>query len=311
MSDKIFEELDIPDPKYNLDINGGLHGEQTGRMLIEIEETVIREKPAIIIVFGDTNSTLAGSLVSAKLHIPCIHIEAGLRSFNRTMPEEINRIVTDHISDLLFAPTQAAMDNLKSEGLDQKSYLTGDIMVDSHKYAITKSAYNDVLTKYSLTENNYYLLTLHRPYNVDNPENLSKIFHELGNLSDTVLFPVHPRTEIVIEKNSLVLPPNLKLVKPVGYLDFVQLQVKSRKIITDSGGIQKEAYILKKPCITLRSETEWVETVDYGWNLLINPVSQSNYYNMIEAFNPQSEPPPVFGECVADKIKKIINNKFR
>jgi len=306
MSDRIFQELDIPHPHYNLDIKGGSHGEQTGRMLIKIEKAIIAEHPDAVIVFGDTNSTLAGALVASKLHFPCIHIEAGLRSYNKKMPEETNRIVADHVSDFLFAPTQTAMNNLESEGLGEKAFLTGDIMVDSHRYAICKSEYNYVLKEYSLSENGYYLLTLHRPYNVDNPVILEKILNEIGDLSKPVLFPVHPRTELVIRKNSLRVPVNIKITKPLGYMDFVQLQSKSKKIITDSGGIQKEAFIQKKPCITLRSETEWTETVESGWNMLINPLTESNYANKIENFDPKASRPDIFGENVSQKMKKII-----
>ncbi|HET55575.1 MAG TPA: UDP-N-acetylglucosamine 2-epimerase (non-hydrolyzing) [Ignavibacteria bacterium] len=308
MSENIFTDLDIPEPDYNLHINQGQHGKQTGRMLIEIEKVLIREKPDFVIVFGDTNSTLAGALAAVKLSIKCIHIEAGLRSYNRKMPEEINRVMTDHIADYLFVPTQSAMHNLKIEGLENRSYLTGDIMVDSLKYAIEKSAHIDVLTKLSLIKNRYYLLTLHRPYNVDNPVVLNRIIQELGNLAEIVIFPVHPRTEAIIKKYDISIPINFKIIPPFGYLGFVQLQANAQKIITDSGGIQKEAYIIKKPCITLRSETEWSETVKGGWNLLINPLENNNYYEKIKMFDPQNETPEIFGKDVAKKILKIINN---
>ncbi|RJP70485.1 MAG: UDP-N-acetylglucosamine 2-epimerase (non-hydrolyzing) [Ignavibacteriales bacterium] len=308
MSDLFFKELEISKPDYNLEINSGNHGEQTGRMLIEVETVVLKEKPDIVIVFGDTNSTLAGALVASKLHIPAIHIEAGLRSFNRNMPEEINRIIADHTSDYLFAPTQIAIKNLCAEDLSSKSYLTGDIMVDSHRSAMLKVQDDESLFKYSINKNNYYLLTLHRPYNVDNPALLNRILFELGKLNGKIVFPVHPRTNNIINQNNIIIPSNFIITKPLGYLDFVSLQSNSYKIITDSGGIQKEAYILKKPCITLRSETEWVETVNAGWNLLINPSIESYYAEKIESFSPSLKYENIFGENVTTKMIEIINN---
>lgn len=307
MSDLFFSELNIPKPDYNLEINLGSHGEQTGKMLIELELVLIKEKPNLIIVFGDTNSTLSGSLAASKLQIPIVHVEAGLRSFNKSMPEEINRIVSDHTSDYLFAPTPTAIKNLERENLIKKSYLTGDIMVDSHLNALSKAEKLETISNFSLTKNEYYLLTLHRPYNVDDPLILSKILNELSNLENKVLFPIHPRTRKVIESNKINIPENFIMAKPVGYLDFVNLQANSKKIITDSGGIQKEAYILKKPCITLRSETEWIETVEAGWNLLLNPNLENNYSDIIEGFDPSNEYKNIFGENVAQKMTEIIN----
>ncbi|MFA5010578.1 MAG: UDP-N-acetylglucosamine 2-epimerase (non-hydrolyzing) [Ignavibacteria bacterium] len=307
MSELFFYDLSIPKPKYNLDINSGNHGEQTGRMLVELESIVVKETPDIIIIFGDTNSTLAGSLVASKLHIPVVHVEAGLRSFNKSMPEEINRIVADHTSNYLFAPTKTAVDNLLKENLSSKSFLTGDIMVDAHLSAVEKAANLNSLDKYFVEIDKYYLLTLHRPYNVDNPKYLSSIFAELGKLNAKILFPVHPRTRSIIDQNSITFPKNIILTKPVGYLEFVELQSKCKKIITDSGGIQKEAYILKKPCVTLRSETEWVETVNSGWNLLINPTNEKNYSEKINLFMPAADHPSIFGKNVAQKMAEIIN----
>jgi len=308
MSDSFFSDLGIPEPDYNLNINSGLHGEQTGRMLTELELVIIKEKPDLVIIFGDTNSTLAAALAGAKLHIPIVHVEAGLRSFNKKMPEEINRIVADHTSDYLFAPTETAVSNLEVEHLSEKTYFTGDIMVDSHKLAVERSKESKILEKLKLDFDNYYLLTLHRPYNVDDPENLSNILKEMGKLAKQVIFPAHPRTKKIIERNRIQLPGNILLIKPVGYLDFVKLQSNSHKIITDSGGIQKEAYILRKPCITLRSETEWVETVETGWNLLINPSSESNYSQIIESFESPNNYENIFGVNVTKKMIEIINS---
>lgn len=316
MSDSFFFELEIPVPDYSLGIQGGTHGEQTGRMLTELERVLINEKPALVIIFGDTNSTLAGALAAAKLHVPVAHVEAGLRSFNRSMPEEINRIVADQLSTILFCPTATAVENLQKEGFPlqlgtdtrQMMFNVGDIMVDSHHMALEKSKKREIFKKLNVKQNRYYLLTLHRPYNVDNPENLSSIFKELGKLDQEVIFPVHPRTRKTIEQNSINFPDNFIIIKPVGYLDFVSLQAGCHKIITDSGGIQKEAYILKKPCITLRPETEWVETVSAGWNLLINPSQEKDYAQKIQAFIPPQPYESIFGENVAEKMVEIINN---
>jgi len=307
MSELFFQDLGIPKPDYNLNINAGNHGEQTGRMLIQIEKVVLGEKPDLIIVFGDTNSTLAGALVGSKLQIPVIHVESGLRSFNKTMPEEINRIVADHISDYLFAPTRTSVDNLYNEGLKDKVTLTGDIMVDALinniKYAKERSA---ILESYNIQKNNYYLITLYRPYNVDNPLKLSKILNKISGLDKKTIFPIHPRTRKVIEKNNILVPDNVIIISPVGYIDFLSLEYFSKKIITDSGGIQKEAYILKKPCITIRQETEWVETVKGGWNVLID-VDSPDFVNTIEMFNPSQEQNDIFGRNVAQKMfNKIL-----
>jgi len=224
------------------------------------------------------------------------------------MPEEINRIVADHISDYLFAPTKSAIKNLKSENQYKKAFLTGDIMVDTLNHAITKCNDCKILTSIGCEDyrNDYYLLTLHRPYNVDNPKNLNKILYEIGKLKKQVIFPVHPRTRKSIEANNLKVADNTLITKPVGYMDFICLQINSSKIITDSGGIQKEAYLLKKPCITLRSETEWVETVELGWNLLIDPNLKTNYYKEIQSFDPTNKHLPLFGKNVSWKMCNII-----
>lgn len=307
MSDLFFRELEIPEPDYNLGVHGGSHGAQTGKMLFEIEKILNSIQPDAIIVFGDTNTTLAGSLVAAKLQIKSIHIEAGLRSFNRTMPEEINRIVSDHTSDYLFAPTDTAIKNLENEGLSNKSYLTGDIMVDAFKSNIEKAERSsNILSNLDLTENEYSVITLHRPYNVDEPENLKKLFQQLASINDKLVFPVHPRTKKIINDNDISIPKNIITTDPLGYLDFIVLQKRSNKIITDSGGIQKEAYILEKPCITLRPETEWLETIKEGWNILAD-YNNDEFANIIENFNPTAKQNHVFGDEVAVKMANIIN----
>ncbi|MGK9477957.1 non-hydrolyzing UDP-N-acetylglucosamine 2-epimerase [Melioribacter sp. OK-6-Me] len=306
MSKLFFHQMEIPLPDYNLGLGGGTHAEQTGKMLIALEEVMLKEKPDMVLVFGDTNSTLAGSLAAAKLLIKTIHIEAGLRSFNRTMPEEINRIITDHTADYLFAPTKTAVNNLSNEGLINKTYLTGDIMVDSLNQNIEKAIQSsNIIYELNLTSEDYYLLTLHRPYNVDDSKNLEFLLQKISDLGKKIVFPVHPRTRKVIVENRIKISDNIKIIKPVGYLDFLRLEQSAAKIITDSGGIQKEAYILKKPCITLRTETEWLETIYEGWNILLLP-NDDNFCEKIINFNPISKQNDIFGNNVTEKMVKYI-----
>lgn len=306
MSENFFRDLGINKPEYNIGIGSGSHAEQTGKMLVELEKLYFSGKPDLVIVFGDTNSTLAGALAASKLLIPVIHIEAGLRSYNREMPEEINRIVTDNLSEHLFVPTITALINLQKEGMESKAYLTGDIMVDTLKQNLTVAIEKStILSDLKLQQGDYYLLTLHRPYNVDKPEVLLHIIKNLSGSAERIVFPVHPRTQKVL-KSLEINTNNLMIIDPVGYLDFISLEYHSKKIITDSGGIQKEAYILKKPCITLRTETEWTETVKDGWNLLIDPAEKA-FWPQIEAFSPSGKQRNVFGETPAKNMVEIIN----
>jgi UDP-N-acetylglucosamine 2-epimerase len=309
MSDTFFKDLDIPKPDYNIGVGSGSHGIQTGKMLIELESILLAGNPDLVIVYGDTNSTLAGALAAAKLHIPIVHVEAGLRSFNRRMPEEINRVMVDHISDLLFVPTESAYSNLHFEGLLQRAHLTGDIMVDALKQNLP------IALKKSTTKvvGEYYLLTLHRPSNVDNPKILYNIIKTLSQSDERIVFPIHPRTKKMLK--SLITPiplRNIHIMDAVGYLDFLSLEYHAKKIITDSGGVQKEAYLLQKPCITLRSETEWIETYYAGWNLVLDPYEKFTWEE-IESFNPSIEQVSnyknIFGENVAEKMVNIINRK--
>lgn len=266
MSKVFFDELEISRPDYNLSVGSGTHGKQTADMLSGIEEVLIKEKPDWVIVYGDTNSTVAGSLAAAKLHIKTAHVEAGLRSFNKLMPEEINRIATDHISDLLFAPTKTAMELLKKEGLETRSVFSGDVMYDSilhfEKLADEKIKLNDVT---DLTD--FYLATIHRQENTDDLARLQNIFNAFSELNFPLILPVHPRTRKTLQK--VKFSENVKIIDPVSYLEMIMLLKNCRKVLTDSGGLQKEAYFLKKQCITLRDETEWTETLENNWNFIV------------------------------------------
>jgi len=306
MSEKIFIDLGIRKPDIHLEVGAGNQTVQITEMMLKLEVAMLEKKPDIIIVFGDTNSTLAGALIAAKQNIPIIHIEAGLRSYNRTMPEEINRIVTDHVSAYLFAPTQTAVNNLATEGLKDKTFFTGDIMVDTMKNSIAVALnQSTVITDLKLKGEVYNLLTLHRHYNVDDSAILEHILNELGQLGENIIFPVHPRTKKMLAAG-YAIPSNITLVDPQGYLDFIALEYHAKRIISDSGGIQKEAYILRKPCITLRSETEWVETVSEKWNLLVHP-SEKNIASKIIDFVAPEKQENIFGENVTDKMMQIID----
>lgn len=307
MSEKIFSDLGIRKPDIHLEVGSGSQAQQTGNMMIGLETAMNKEKPDLVIVFGDTNSTLAGAITAAKLNIPILHIEAGLRSNNRSMPEEINRIATDHVSKYLFAPTQTAVDILKKEGLEKQTYFTGDIMVDTMKnnidIALKKSS---IISDLKLNGEEYNLLTLHRNYNVDDVSILESLLVQLGELEEKIVFPIHPRTKKMLP-TSFSIPENLQVIEPQGYLDFIALENFAKRIITDSGGIQKEAYILSKPCITLRTETEWVETVEEKWNLLVDP-SDKNISSKIVSFKTPATKKEIFGENVTAGMIKIINS---
>jgi UDP-GlcNAc3NAcA epimerase len=271
MSEIFFEELKIPKPDYNLGIGSGNHGKQTGEMLVRIEEVLIKEKPDLVIVYGDTNSTLAGGLAAAKLHIPVAHVEAGLRSFDQTMPEEINRVLIDHIAVFLFCPTDTAVKNLRDEGISMEVHLVGDVMVDALEYNRDIAQKNSqILERLELTDKTYYVLTIHRANNTDSRENLTNIIRGVGSSNVLVIFPVHPRTRKYLKEYDLLetMPGNITLIEPVGYLDMIRLMAGAGKILTDSGGMQKEAYMLGVPCLTLRDKTEWVETLKGEWNIL-------------------------------------------
>jgi len=269
MSQIFFDEMGIAAPSRNLGVGSGSHGEQTGRMLIEIERLLLAERPDIVLVYGDTNSTLAGALAAAKLEIPIAHVEAGLRSFNRSMPEEHNRVLTDHSSHWLLCPTQTAVDNLRREGVTRGVHLVGDVMYDAalHFGGMARER-SRVLDDSGITSGEYYLATIHRPYNTDEPARLDALVAALAALPLPVVLPVHPRTRQRLG-NRGAAQSSVRLIDPVGYLDMLQLEQHAAAILTDSGGVQKEAYFFGIPCFTLRPETEWVETVEAGWNTLV------------------------------------------
>ena len=269
MSRVFFEELGIQKPDYNLDVGSGSHSVQTANIMLGLEKVIKKVEPDLIIVYGDTNSTLAGSLVGGKLKIPIAHIESGLRSFNKNMPEELNRIVTDHYSKILFCPSRIAVNNLKREGIKKNVFLVGDVMKDALRRNIKKINSELILGKVNIKpKEKYYFLTMHRQENTDNLERLSDILNMIGLAGLKIIFPVHPRTRKAINQNSIRIPKNICIIKPVNYIESLALQKNSQIVITDSGGIQKEAYFLRIPCITIRDETEWTETVREGCNIL-------------------------------------------
>ncbi|WP_235832216.1 non-hydrolyzing UDP-N-acetylglucosamine 2-epimerase [Aquirufa rosea] len=289
MSNVFFDELEIPNPNYNLNISSGTHGQNTGRMIEGIEKVLLEEEPNWVIVYGDTDSTLAGTIAAAKLHIPVAHIEAGLRSFNKFMPEEINRVLTDHASTMLFTPTQTANQNLNNEGIgSDKIRLVGDVMYDATIYYGLKAK----KIPYLNISSNFILSTIHRAENTNNLEKLKSIIHALTHIaenSSSVVLPLHPRTKAIIKKENIDIS-KLNVIDPVGYLEMLWLLKNCSTVITDSGGLQKEAYFFQKPCLTTRSETEWVELLDEGVNHLVGTdtnVIVNAYNNITFPSNPK------------------------
>ena len=313
MSDIFFEEMNIPKPKYNLEIHGLNHGAMTGQMLQKIEEVLLIEKPDVVVVFGDTNSTLAGALAAKKLDIKVVHIEAGLRSFNMKMPEEVNRILTDRISDLLICPTDTAVENLNHEGfstMPSKIVKSGDIMKDAVEYYSQSSAEkSSIISDLSLIENEFVLATIHRQENTDSLENLIAIFKGLEaiNTQKQVVLPLHPRTKAILETNHLSF--DVQIINPIGYFDMLELLQKCNLVITDSGGLQKEAFFNKKYAIIAREETEWVELVSNGFAKIIgaNTVKMVDAYNEFQNVSGNFEM-DLFGENVGEKIYQEILN---
>ena len=284
MSDIFFEEMDIPKPDYNLDVNGLTHGAMSGQMMEKLDPIIVEENPDVILVYGDTNSTLAGALCGAKLHIPVAHVEAGLRSFNNRMPEEINRIVVDRISSILFCPTDTAISNLIKEGYEKfnsEVVLSGDVMLDAARYYAEKSGdRSNIIQELNLEKGGYALATVHRAENTNDITRLKSIVKAINKISETerVILPLHPRTRKIIDENGILLKNDV--IPPVGYFDMLELIKNSSLIMTDSGGLQKEAYFFHKQCITLRDETEWVELVEAG----VNSVVGSSYEKIIKSY---------------------------
>ncbi len=315
MSAVFFSEMDIPKPKYNFDINGIAHGAMTGRMLEKIEEILLLEKPSIVVVYGDTNSTLAGALAAKKLGIKLVHVEAGLRSFNMTMPEEVNRILTDRIADLLFCPTQIAVSNLMNEGFENfnaKIELCGDIMSDSVSfYSQLSASRSRIIDRLKLDQKTFVLATIHRQENTDNPKILRSIIDGLNDISEEtlVVFPMHPRTKVQLEKYNITFKG--LAIDPIGYFDMLQLLKNCLLVITDSGGLQKEAYFNEKPCLIAREETEWLELVSEGYASIVGSDSE----NMLKEFKRFTKEKPVFrtglyganvGASIYESIKDLM-----
>lgn len=288
MNDVFFKEMQIPAPKYNLQISSLSHGAMIGAMIPEIEKILLSEKPGLVLVYGDTNSTLAGALAAKKILLPVAHVEAGLRSYNMNMPEEQNRLITDRISDILFCPTQNAYANLVKEDIvnspyKQKVHITGDVMYDAVLHHLKIAGENSrILQVLNPANKKFILCTIHRAENTDNPDNLDKIFKALNEISEQfeIILPLHPRTKKIISSNKSIMTSGIKIIEPVSYFDMLVLEKNCLLVITDSGGIQKEAYFLSKPCLTLRNETEWTELADLG----VNFVCGANPFRIMEAF---------------------------
>ncbi len=310
MSDIFFEEMAIPKPDHFLNISGLSHGAMTGQMIEKIEAVLINEKPDTVLVYGDTNSTLAGALAASKLHIPIAHVEAGLRSFNNRMPEEINRIITDRISSKLYCPTETAVKNLKREGFDHiacEILLTGDVMFDAALFYSARSEQYPTLKKFGLTSGNYFLATIHRAENTDEPDNLREIMMALNQLHEQfpVVLPLHPRTKKILADRNI--PVAVSVIDPVGYFDMLNLIKGAKMVLTDSGGLQKEAYFFQKFCVTMRDQTEWVELVEGNFNVLTG-ADQRKILHAVKEFSTRSfaSKTRLYGE--GDAATRIVEN---
>ncbi len=309
MSQTFFDELGIPAPDYNLEVGSGTHARQTSEILVRFEEVLLKEHPDLVIVRGDTNSTLAGALVASKLHVPLAHIEAGERSFDRRMPEEINRLVADSLANLHFCASHQAVRHLGMEGIENSVHWVGDVMLDAlqqnRPIAHQKSK---ILSQLDLVTGTYALVTVHRAANTNSPERLMQIFEALNHAPETVIFPVHPRTRAALSQLNIETSSHVHLIDPVSYYDMMVLEENAHLIATDSGGVQREAYFLGIPCLTLRDETEWVETVQVGWNKLVG-VESERILELWSSFVPPSEHPSIFGDGTAgERIAQILNN---
>jgi UDP-GlcNAc3NAcA epimerase len=307
MSDVFFDELDIPKPAHNLEVNSLGHGAMTGRMLEKLEAAMIAEAPDIVLIYGDTNSTLAGALAAAKIGIPVAHVEAGLRSFNRRMPEEINRVVADHVSTLLLCPTEVAVTNLGREGIAAGVRMVGDVMYDAFEQNLDRAhKTGTILSDLGIEAGAYHLLTVHRAENVDQPERLGEILRGVAASGKPTIFPVHPRTRAAMQSAGVAPGANTRLIDPVGYLEMLILEESAEVVVTDSGGVQKEAYFAGRPCVTLRLSTEWTETVAAGWNVLVG-TDAAAIAEAMAGFRPAADRPPLFGDGhAAQKVVAAI-----
>lgn len=308
MSGIFFDGLQLPQPDANLGIGSGSHGAQTGAMLAAIEDVLVAHQPDYVLIYGDTNSTLAGALAASKLSVPIAHVEAGLRSFNRRMPEEVNRVVSDHLSELLLCPSETAVKNLADEGISRNVHLVGDVMLDVLNWARQRADTNrpPLLGRLGLREGAYVLATVHRSENTDDMARLTSIVTALNTVNEPVLFPMHPRARKIISEAGLRLASHVHVMDPVGYLEMVALASSARLILTDSGGLQKEAYWLGVPCLTLRDETEWVETVQTGWNVLVG-ADAKKIAATVNSFSPPDAHPALYGDgAAADQCVALI-----
>jgi UDP-GlcNAc3NAcA epimerase len=308
MSQIFFEELGLKPPYINLGIGSSGQLVQVGKIMLELNQVIQDVAPDALLVYGDTNSTLAGAIAACKTGVKLIHIEAGLRSFNRSMPEEHNRVLTDHCADLLFCPSQSSVDQLKREGITNGVHLVGDPMYDA---VITFSSLAEkrstILSDLSLGHKSFLLATVHRAYNTDQPENLEKILRAFSCLDEVVIFPVHPRTRKILDAMKMTIGENVHLIPPVGYLDMLILEQNARMILTDSGGVQKEALFFGVPCVTLRSETEWIETVQAGWNEITGTEPERIIWAVQQKQWPAGRPPHLFGDGHAsERIAELI-----
>jgi UDP-N-acetylglucosamine 2-epimerase len=297
MSGVFFDGLQIPAPDVNLSVGSGSHGGQTAAMLKGIEDVLLHERPDWLLIYGDTNSTLAGALAAAKLSVPIAHIEAGLRSFNRRMPEEINRVLADHVSDLLLCPSDTAAANLAAEGISQNVHVVGDVMLDVLNWARRRAQENptQILERLEVQRGSYLVATVHRSENTDDVTRLEGILRAFNRLDEPIVFPVHPRAQKVIAQSNCHLRSHIRLIDPLGYLDMVALTAGARLVLTDSGGLQKEAYWLSVPCVTLRDETEWVETTETGWNRLAG-ADANRIVRAVRSLVPPDRHPALYGD---------------
>ena len=308
MSQTFFDELEIPVPDYNLGAGSASQARQTAEIMVGLEEVLVKEEPALVIVRGDTNSSLAASLATAKLGMPLAHIEAGERSFNRDMPEEINRMVADRLASLHFCVGQKARQNLAAEGITDSVHIVGDVMLDALLYAQPLARIrSNILDQLQIVPRNYSLVTVHRAANTDNPERLRRIITALNQVSETVILPMHPRTLKAFTSLNVPLAGHIRILGPVGYLDMLVLEENARLVATDSGGVQREAYYMKVPCLTLRDETEWTATLEAGWNKLVG-ADQELILDAWSNFSPPAEHPAIYGAGnAAQRIAKILN----